>query len=278
MKPTLLKLATFLLMVAVAIASCEKPVEPTKPNPPKPPQEPDPPPTSIPIELYSFGTHCYWLLEKQYWSFTGVFCVKSEEELYATNQCYYTFCVDGGRHPEIDFSKQTLLLVRGGYSYPISDISKISLQPWEETEHFELTIELSALKKESIEGAYPWQLAFLTDKLCDTCHVKLNAIYSYDYSEPKYLELTSGLYVETSPHPIGMDCIKINVLDHETLTFNNGNERRYVIDGYTIKFENNPREYYFRIIDENKFEIENLHGGITFGPIYPNTVFERVGR
>jgi len=274
MKPTLLKLATFLLMVAVAFTSCEKPVEPTKPNPPKPPQEPDPPPTGIPIELYSFGTHCFWHVRHHIGHFAEVFSIKSEEEMNNYPYPPYINCVEDGSYPEIDFSKHTLLLVAANAPYPISEMNKFSLHPWEDTEHLELTIEFTVLEK--ADYAYPWRLAFLTDKLCDTCRLlSLKPIYTYDYSDPKSLELKPGLYVETFPRPMAMKNTTINVIDHETLTINNGNEIKFVIDGYSIISSTNPYGNYFRIIDDNKFEMYLYHGVITDN-IPPMMVFEKI--
>jgi len=78
----------------------------------------------------------------------------------------------------------------------------------------------------------------------------------------------------TKSYPI-MKNTTINVIDHETLTFNNGNEIKYAIDGYSIIFNSNPYGRYFRIIDDNKFEMYHYIGVITDN-IPPMKVFEKI--
>jgi len=157
MKATLLKLTTLLLILAGIAASCKPEVEPDV-NVVELRQHY---PINIPFEEYSLeGTSCQWTNlpydEK-------VIIINSNEELEK-----YITCT-GKNYPEIDFTKNTLLLVSGKANNSIAKNITGNLIYFS-ADTCILYIEIDTFDFTGIE---PWRIAYIVKKLNKESYVEL---------------------------------------------------------------------------------------------------------
>jgi len=160
MKATLLKLTALLLILAGVAATCNKPPLDYSVN--------------IPFTEYSLdGTQCQWANL----AYDGkVIIINSNEELEK-----YITCASKN-YPEIDFSKNTLLLTSGKTANNFLRISK-NLQKVSSDE-YELNIEITPT---TTTVDREWSMALMTEKLNEKNSIKVNTNY-------KKFEDGSGIY------------------------------------------------------------------------------------
>ena len=155
MKTDISKITAFLLTMAVTAAGCS-----TSNN------EDEDHPIEYPIDVsfteYSLGASCQWLnlIDDN----NGrVIVMNSSEELEEYVDC------TGGSYSDIDFSKQTLLLINGVATNAISGISKKLVRQSDNL--YVLDIEITS---NQITGDQSWNMALITNKLSEECAIELN--------------------------------------------------------------------------------------------------------
>ena len=224
------------------------------------------------------GTSCRWinLIDYNQISQNGIIIINSNQELEKYIACSDDF------YPEIDFSKHNLLLVTGVSWNVITSISKNFQQ---NSANYVLDVEIIVLKNAIYRQQ--WTTALVTKKICEDNNLELNVMYSYDEEEePKFLEIGTGMYIETDP--IKGNNI-LNFIDGERLLYAGYlsvksednikyDEFNYKINNYTMELSpiNDPTittYHYFRIIDDKKIEIGNIYIINAMGSTIPPIVY-----
>jgi len=144
------------------------------------------PPIEIPFEEYSLAeTLCLWT-NVTYGDYSSILImINSNGELEQ-----YISCA-AGNYPEIDFSKYTLLLVKGISHTPIANIGKVFSQL--STEEYKLDIELLSYNYPPGDIAESWLTAIITNKLSEDCNIVLNVTQTITSCQLKNLNYpTSG--------------------------------------------------------------------------------------
>lgn len=219
---------------------------------------------------YFTDSSCQWINQISYPLQSGIIVINNNHDLGK----YFKF--SEGCFSEIDFSKNSLLLVTGVSWDVIANISK-NLQ--KHSTNYVLNVEMTVLKNTNYRQR--WIIALVVNKLIEESNIELNVMSYFDTEEePKFLEIKPGIYIETDP--IKGNNI-LNFIDDERLLYAKGgierfDEFKYKINGYTIELtlveDSEVTTYhYFRIIDEQKFEIGNLYITNHMGNTIPPTVY-----
>jgi len=166
MKTQLLKTTLFMLILACVFSSCKKP------------NDPEPGityPVDIPFTEYSLeGNSCQW---KNLPYDEKVILINSKETLEN-----YISCAKSS-YPEIDFSKNSLLLISGKTGQKITEIFTKGLKQVAPDKHeFDINITM-----DPFFTFKPWCVAVLVEKITKKTDVKLNVDYSYLPQEPHSL-------------------------------------------------------------------------------------------
>ena len=158
MKPNLLNLTAFLLILAGIVTSCKDKVTDEKESIY---------PIDVPFEEYSLeGSGCEWIEihNKPYFPYySDLLMINSNKELEK-----YIKCSEGESYPAINFSTQTLLIaygVQGHFVIPnYRTLQQLSKQ------NYEMLVNLEPYANSVITE---WQDAIIVNKILDGTHIEL---------------------------------------------------------------------------------------------------------
>ena len=159
MKPNLLSLTAFLLILAGIVTSCKDKVT----------DEPEITyPIDIPFEEYSEGASCQLFVPSSTVPNDALIMIHSNEELEKYIKCW------DGTYPAIDFSKYTLILGGGNtLKYRVTSIQTCLQQI--SSKNYRLNVEVNLELTISTEFKF-WAISILVDKTVDVSNIELNLI------------------------------------------------------------------------------------------------------
>lgn len=124
--------------------------------------------SSLPYTEYSLeGTSCEWNLPYDFDKIVDVVIVNSDEELSK-----YIKSENNASYPDIDFTKQSLVITYGSQNSGIESIHLVDFEKVSEA-YYELLIEITPNLACVMS---PWTYAFITEKLSDQTQIKLGVI------------------------------------------------------------------------------------------------------
>ena len=124
--------------------------------------------SSLPYTEYSLeGTSCEWNFPYDFDEIVDVVIVNSDEELRK-----YIKSENNASYPDIDFTKQSLVITYGSQNSGIESIHLVNFKKLSEA-YYELSIEITPNLACVMS---PWTYAFITEKLSDQTQIKLGVI------------------------------------------------------------------------------------------------------
>ena len=124
--------------------------------------------SSLPYTEYSLeGTSCEWNFPYDFDEIVDAVIVNSDEELSK-----YIKSENNASYPDIDFTKQSLVITYGSQNSGIESIHLVDFEKVSEA-YYELLIEITPNLACVMS---PWTYAFITEKLSDQTQIKLGVI------------------------------------------------------------------------------------------------------